>query len=309
VTIGRLFHVLHAAEELDPLDAFYDRLFAPWHGMMERRHSPRELRLGSLLVIADGVVEIAAPSDDPRAASAPIGRFVARFGRHLHSLAWYCDDVAEVSQRLLDAGVRVLLPDGRPLVDLPEEGDIYTHPRDTGTQLEFYQPPVSHGGPGGSGPFPDPRFSADWPDRWAASANPLGVTRLSHVTVVVGDLERAVVIWRDGVGGVVLAEASDDLAGTDSAFLGVGPASVVELATPTRSGTPAARDLATFGDTCHAVTFGVADLGAVADHLARVGVAELARDATTIATDPDDTFGAAMRFTTGWVPGDPRDRP
>lgn len=307
MSVGKLFHVLHAAEELDPLDAFYDRLFSPWHGMMERHHSPREQRWGSLLVIADAVVETAAPSADPGAASAPIGRFVAKFGPHLHSLAWYCDDVGEVAERLLSAGVRVLLAGGMPADGPPAEGDVYTHPKDTGTQLEFYQPPASVGGPQGSGPFPDPRFLDGWAERWASMANPLGVERLAYVTVVVGDLEGATALWRDGVGATLVHEGTSQLAGTRSAYVAVGPETVVELATPLAPGTLAAADLAAFGDTCHAMAFGVADLDQVADRLGDLGVGVLSRDDTTILADPAHTFGAPLRFTTWRVPGDPRD--
>ena len=306
MTVGRLFHVLHAARDLDPLDALYDRLFAPWHGMMEQRHSPRERRRGSLLVIADGVVETAAPSDDPGAESAPIGRFVSKFGPHWHSIAWYCDDVAEVADRLRSVGVRLFEPGGVPSTEGPAEGDVYTHPKDTATQLEFYQPPASVGGPQGSGPFPDPRFDGDWPGRWAAGANPLGVERVACVTVVVAELGRAVGVWRDGVGATVVHEGDLKLAGTRSTYLAVGPETVVELATPTGPGL-AASDLAAFGDTCHSMSFGVADLDAAAAHLAHLGIDVVARDDTTILADPVGTLGAPMRFTTWRVPGDPRD--
>jgi hypothetical protein len=41
--------------------------------------------------------------------------------------------------------------------------------------------------------------------------------------------------------------------------------------------------------------------------LEKKGIGTLARDDTTIVTDPADTFGAAFRFTVRAVPGDPRD--
>lgn len=305
MSIGKLFHVLHAGSDFDALNGLYERLFSPWHGMMEQRHSPRERRVGSLLVVADSVVEIAAPSDDEGAQAAAIGRFVTKFGPRWHSLAWYCHDVAAASDRLRSAGVRVLGPAGDRLGEGPAEGDVYTHPKDTGTQLELYQPPASVGGPQGSGPFPDPRFEPGWPRRWAERANPAGVERLAWVTVVVGDLGRAVGLWTEGVGGCVIHEGESELLGTKSAYVAVGPETVVELATPTGTG-PAAGDLATFGDTLHSVTFGVANLDATAAHLSEVGVAIIGRDDMTLMANPADTLGAAMRFTTWRVPGDPR---
>jgi hypothetical protein len=230
---------------------------------------------------------------------------VAKFGSRWHSIAWFCDDVAEAADRLRSAGVRVFGPGGEPSTEGPAEGDVYTHPKDTATQLELYQPPASHGGPQGSGPFPDPRFDADWPARWSSRANPAGIERLSWMTVVVGDLGRAVSLWTEGLGATVVFEGESALAGTKSAYLSVGTESVVELATPTGPG-PAASDLAAFGDTFHSVTYGVADLDAAADHLAKVGIGVAARDDWTLVAEPADTAGAAMQFSTWRVPGDPR---
>ena len=305
MTVGKLFHVSHVSEALDPLDDWYDRAFAPWHGMMDRHYAARQHRMGSLLVIGDAVVETAAPSDGPEAATAPIGRFQRKFGRHWHSLAWYCDDVGQVWDRLTSAGVRVF-PGGPAGDRRPVEGDVYTHPKDTGTQLEFYQPPAASGGPQGSGPFPDPRFAPGWAERWAATANPLGIDRLAYVTVVVADLDRAVAVYTDGVGGTVVHQGTWPVAGIRSTFVAVGAETVVELATPVRPDSLAGRDLAAFGDTCHSVAFHVADLEPVARHLGALGIRVVAGDRTTILADPADTFGAPFRFTTWVVPGDPR---
>ena len=137
MTVGKLFHVAHITEDLAPLDAWYDRVFAPVRGVMDGKYAERERRMGSLLVIGDAVIEAMSPSAEPEAAAMPIGRFHAQFGRHWHSVAWFCDDVARVGRCGLR--IRVIQPGG--LTDPPpEEGDIYTHPKDTFTQLEFYQP-------------------------------------------------------------------------------------------------------------------------------------------------------------------------
>jgi hypothetical protein len=127
------------------------------------------------------------------------------------------------------------------------------------------------------------------------------------VSIVVPDLERAKRVYCDGVGATDLGEASSALTGTRSAYVGVGPESVLELTQPIDADGLAGRDLARHGGMCHAVAFTVADLDQVIEHLARVDVRVLARDDSTILTDPDDTFGAPFRFTTWSLPGDPRD--
>jgi hypothetical protein len=253
------------------------------------------------------VIEVMAPSAEPEAALMPIGRFFAKFGRHWHSVAWYDDDVRTTWDRLLAQGIQVSHAGG--LTDPPpDEGDIYTHPKSTFTQLEFYQPQVALGGPQAPGPFGDPRFEPGWDALWQASLNPLGIQRMASVTIVVPDLERATTVYCNGIGATLLGTDASELHGTRSAYVALGPETVVELAQPTGADGLAGADLATYpGGTCHAITFTVANLEQVEAHLAQVGVSVLGRDETTIVADPKDAFGAPFRFTTGRVPGDPRD--
>jgi hypothetical protein len=306
VSVGKLFHVAHVVEDLAPLDAWYDRVFAPVRGVMDGDFSAREQRMGSLLVIGDAVIEAMSPSAEPEAATLPIGRFQRRFGRHWHSVAWFCEDVRSIWDQLVGADIRVSRSGGSR-DSAPEEGDIYSHPKDTFTQLEFYQPQAAFGGPQAPGPFKDPRFQPGWSDRWKTSPNPLGIDRLAYVSIVVPDLALAKKVYCEGVGATYLGDAISKLTGTQCAYVSVGPETVLELAHPKEPDGLAAHDLAAYGGACHAVAFAVTDLDRVTEHLGRVGVSVLARDDTTILTDPDDTFGAPFRFTTWGVPGDPRD--
>ena len=307
MTVGKLFHVAHITENLAPLDDWYDRVFAPVRGVMDGEYGEREPRMGSLLVIGDAVIEAMSPSAEPEAAAMPIGRFQARFGRHFHSVAWFCDDVRQEWDRLQGYGIRVLQPGG--LTDPPpEEGDIYTHPKDTVTQLEFFQPQAVYGDPKGPGPFKDPRFKPGWKERWQSSPNPLGIERLCYVTIVVPDLEQATTLYCEGVGASLIFEGTSELTRTRSTYLRLGPETVIELAHPTEADGLAGKELAAYpGGMCHAMAFTVEDLDQVAAHLADAGVAVLSRDETTIIADPDDSYGAPFRFTTWRVPGDPRD--
>jgi hypothetical protein len=307
VSVGKLFHVAHITEDLTPLDVWYDRVFAPVRGVMDGQYGERERRMGSLLVIGDAVIEAMTPSAEPEAAAMPIGRFQAKFGRHWHSVAWFCDDIRSVWDRLVEGGIRVLQPGGRTDAP-PEDGDIYTHPKDTFTQLEFFQPAAANGGPRGPGPFADPRFQPGWTERWQASPNPLGIERMAYVSIVVPDLEEATKLYCGAVGATLLWQGESALTGTRSSYVSLGPETVIELAHPTRADSLAGKELAAYpGGMCHAVAFTVADLDCAAAHLADVGVGTLARDDTTIVVDPADSFGAPFRFTTWRVPGDPRD--
>jgi len=94
---------------------------------------------------------------------------------------------------------------------------------------------------------------------------------------------------------------------TKNAYVAVGGHTIVELAQPLEAGSLAGLDLAKNGDIMHAVAFQVADLDRAEQHLTAKGVHILDRDATTLLADPGTTFGAPFRFTTGAIPGDPRD--
>jgi hypothetical protein len=228
VSVGRLFHVAHITEDIGPLDAWYDRVFSPVRGIMDGNYAEGLRRMASMFVIGDAVIEVMAPSAEPEAVTMPIGKFFAKFGRHWHSIAWYDDDVRSTWDHLVANGIPALQAGGR--TDPPDEGDIYTHPKATFTQLEFYQPQVATGGPQAPGPFADPRFEPGWEARWKASPNPLGITRMASVTIVVPDLERATTVYRQGVGATLLGTGASELTGTRSAYLSVGPETVVELA-------------------------------------------------------------------------------
>ena len=94
---------------------------------------------------------------------------------------------------------------------------------------------------------------------------------------------------------------------TKNAYLAVGGHTIVELAQPLEAGSLAGRDVAQNGDIMHAVAVQVADLDRAEQHLTGQGVRILDRDASTLLADPGTTFGAPFRFTTGAIPGDPRD--
>ncbi|HUO48316.1 MAG TPA: VOC family protein [Acidimicrobiales bacterium] len=296
-TIGKMFHVVHVTESLAPLDAFYDEVFSPVRGMMDGNFSPRDLRDGSLLGIGDSIMESMAPSDVPGADTFPVGRFQKRFGRHLHSLAWYCTGVGELWDAVAAAGIRVVSPTG----ERPETGDFYTHPKDTLTQLEFYERREDM-------PHPvDLRWEDGWDERWAASPNPLGIVRMAYQTVVTDDVDRGLRVFVEALGCEPIHSGSSPVTGTESVYVAVGPESVVEIAVPTDPASLAAQDFGRFGESCHAVGWEVRDLEVAAAHLKECGVGIVARDDETLVTDPADTFGAVFRFTTWRVPGDPRD--
>ncbi len=99
----------------------------------------------------------------------------------------------------------------------------------------------------------------------------LRLGRVHHVAVVVRDLERALVFYRDRLGlpvELILPIESDRVR---IAFLSVRE-SKVELVEPTDETTGVARFLASRGEGFHHVCFEVPDLAAALDRLAGEGV-------------------------------------
>jgi catechol 2,3-dioxygenase-like lactoylglutathione lyase family enzyme len=264
-----------------------------------------EKRDASLIAIGNCIIEPMAPSKNVEGWDVmPVGRFWKKFGSHWHSLAWYCRETGTIWDRLEPRGVRMVTDGGNPLHGRPtgersatSNGSLFTHPKDTGTQLEFYP----HVRP------TDPRFAPGWDGEWWAANHPLGLRRLAYATLVVRDMDRAVDMYVDGLGGQMLHEDTSALTGTRNIYVLIGADTIVELASPAGGDSLAGQDLAAYGDMLHAVAFRVNSLPEAEKHLADKGIGVIARDDHTIVTDPEKTFGAPFRFTTWDVPGDPRD--
>jgi len=305
--VGKLFHVIHMSDAVAPLDDWYDDVFFPRRGMMDGNHAPSLKRDASLLVIADIIIEPMAPSQLEGADTMPAGRFFGRFGRHWHSLAWYVDDVGSIWDGLHAHGIR-MVTDASANGGRPEGGALYTHPKDSLVQLEFYQRPASDLSGREGTMLPDPRLFPGWSSDWWATNHPLGLERMAYATVVTGNMDRAHRVFVDFLHGTLLAEDESKLTGTRNAYVAIGPETVVELSTPIDSDSLAAKDFQKNGDACHAVAFKVRDLDQAGAYLASKQIGVVARDEDTIIADPADTFGAPFRFTVASIHGDPRDR-
>jgi hypothetical protein len=312
-SVGDLYHVIHAGEELAPMDEWYDAMFSPRRGILDDDYFEPQKRQASMVAIADCLVEAMAPRKDIAGWDAtPMGKFNARFGSHWHSVAFYADDVGPLWDRLIDHGIRVVRGgkpgdgvDGRPGEFTP----IYTHPRDTITQLEFARLRPRAGVRDFAVPGEvDPRYLPGWSSDWWSTHHPLGIERMSYITVVTADEEKARRVFVDVLGGTHLVESRSTLTGTRDLYISLGTQTVLQLSIPEDATSLAGRELATHGESLHSLAFTVRDLQAVEQFLATKGMAIAARDDETILVDPASSFGAPYRFTTFRAPGDPRDR-
>ena len=299
--VGDLFHVVHIVDDLPTAENWYDRVFAPTY-MFRRHESSLDHRTASMTLIADYPAEPMMAHQGPAGQQGTIGRFHARFGQRLHSLAWYCDSVGEGYERFRSFGVRVTGDGGAQLSHPPTRGGIYTHPRDSFGMIELMEPRVAGrgGAPVGDslGECYDPRLLGTHDPSWWQTHHPLGIRRTSHITVLVDDLDRAVDLYCEVLDATTFHQSPG------AVFVAVGTGSVVEFRRPEPGAE--AEALARDGAMIWSTTFLVTDLGAAASHLGELGVETCGEDGV-LAIATDEAFGARYSFTATVTPGDPRE--
>lgn len=302
MSIGRLFHIIHMTGDLPALEAWYDDVFSVRRGFLDNNYMPGEKRDASLVLLGDTVIEPLAPAFRVEGWDAmPLGRFYNRFGNHWHSIAWYSDDAGAMWQRCVDNDIRVYVEGGVLTSERPgPKSAIMTHPKDTITQLEFFNPV-------GTMDARDPRINgSDFDPEWWIKNHPVKTPGLAYTTILTKDLERATHVYADILGGTLLEKSSNALTGTDDAYVQLGD-TVVQLSKPNTDGTIAALDMEKSGECHHAAAFKVLDLDDTKEYFDSKGIATIARDDHTLITDPATTHGVPFRWTTWDVPGGPRD--
>lgn len=301
--IGKNFHVIHMTDDERQLSLWYYDMFAVRQFMPES-YMEAEKRDASLVLLGDLCVEPLAPAFRVEGWDRmPLGRYYSQHGKRLHSLAWYVDEGMEDLYRALRAAdVECRGTAGVLLTGDYTEGPVFTHPRDTLTQLEFIAAPNT---PGGPSILPDPRFTAGWSPSWWADYHPVQIQKISHVTVSTYDLAKARDLYTGLLQGTLLHEDVNPVHGSRSAFVLVGADTVVELAEPVGEG-PLQADMARFHESLYSLTFKVRDLADARGYLESKGVKFASADATTLVSDPETTQGCVMGFTTWAIPGDPR---
>jgi catechol 2,3-dioxygenase-like lactoylglutathione lyase family enzyme len=284
--ISRVFHLTHVVDDLDATLRWYDEVLGA-----DLLSSPMRGPTGGnicLLVVGDLVVLPMSPA----AEDAGTLRFRQRFGQHLHSIAWFVEDPADLVDTLQGRGLALRDEFSRPLDGINHE--IWTPPRQAPCLLEFFRSP-SDAGPGIATGLPtDPRFEPGWKPK---ADHPLGITETACLTVVSDEPERAAEFFTEALHGKVIAEVGETAWSTRSTFVQVGDFTVVEVAQPLDQTSEAGADLAANGGILHAVTFRVGDLEAASDYLESkaMRVQRIGPHAATISSE--DTFGLLVRLT------------
>jgi catechol 2,3-dioxygenase-like lactoylglutathione lyase family enzyme len=286
--ISRVFHLTHVVDDLDATLEWYDDVF----GAQTMGSSMRGPTGGNicLLLLSDLVLLPMTPAADDRGAL----RFRERFGQHLHSLAWFVDDPADLVATLEARGLTLRDELGRPLEGI--EHEIWTPPRQAPCLLEFFRSPAEAGPGSGVGLPHDPRFEPGWTSA-TSMEHPLGIQRTECLSVVAGDAKAAVGFFTDALRGEIVAELAETPWATASTFVRVGEHTVIDVAQPLDTTSRAGADHAANGDILHAATFLVSDLAKAADHLATKGLRLESSGDHALSIDPADSHGVLFRFT------------
>jgi catechol 2,3-dioxygenase-like lactoylglutathione lyase family enzyme len=291
--IGKNFHLTHVVKDLEAADRWYDEIFAVnrfYHG-----YEKLAAREASLVLIGDLVMEPVMLAKEPDAEQTPIGKFLARFGEHFHSIAWYVDDLGAMATYLSRQNLRLYNVTGKVVKPPLRTDAIWTHPKETHALLEFAV----------TGNYiPDPRLQPGWTTSpWRE--HPLGIDRTSHITVLFGDLKAAKTLYIDVLGGKLLHE-SETPGRKRSAFIAVGEDTVIEAAQPLTASSPEGRDLAANGEGVHAVTFKTLNLKRASEFLKSKRQRIESESADTLVLNAADSFGMVVSFTDRAIPNDPR---
>jgi catechol 2,3-dioxygenase-like lactoylglutathione lyase family enzyme len=226
-----------------------------------------------------------------------VKRFHDRFGQHLHSIAWYVDDVPQISTHLDQHKLRLFDVTGNRVTPPNEKFAVWTHPKESHGQLEFAVI--------GSNTI-DPRLQPAWSSEFWRERHPLGIERASHITAVVGDVSVAKKFYCEVLGAKLIDERSTPNR-KQSAFVAVGEDTIVELAQPTSADSPEARDLERNGEGFFALTFKTRNLAKAADFLKSKQLAANPEGVDSISLGPEKAFGMTIGFTERSLPNDPRD--
>jgi catechol 2,3-dioxygenase-like lactoylglutathione lyase family enzyme len=220
---------------------------------------------------------------------------------HLGTLAWFVDGIEDLWVELRRRNIRGfdqrnVIPEGDAIpLDVSGTPIIFTVAKDTGLSYEF----CVHM------PRRDPR--GDPPVPAVSASDPLGIECCSHHTVLTNQLDRALALVVEVLGGRIIHESRNDVLQTQSTYVALADGTV-EFAQPLEAGSPAMEDWEKRSpqDSYYAMTWKVQDLDRVADRLKGAGVGLRTQTSTTIVTNATDSLGIPWGFTTALVPGDPR---
>jgi catechol 2,3-dioxygenase-like lactoylglutathione lyase family enzyme len=255
--VQKLFHLTQVVEDLDEADRWYNRLFSPCR--FYRGYMKEAFRTASMLAIGDAaVIEPVQVADEPGGAESPLGRFKARFGPRLHSVAWYVDDLENAVESLRSHGVRLVDVAGR-LIETRQQAAqvkyVWTHPKDSYGSLEFARLNRDF--------TTDPRMQPHWSSSFWRDHHPLGICGPLRITITTRDVAAAARFYAAVLHAKEVAAPHPQFNGRS---FRVGSDTIIDLLDA------AHEDVGAFGDGIFGMSFEVKDIERAAQFLTQVGL-------------------------------------
>jgi 4-hydroxyphenylpyruvate dioxygenase-like putative hemolysin len=236
-----------------------------------------ELDKSQMGIVWGGNIPILAlSSTDPEGT---VGRYLARNGPSVQSLAWEIDDMWDTDQRLRQAGITI--------TGVHIEGrHFFMHPKDTsGLLLEFTDDIL---------PL-DPRRHDEGP---APIAGKIPVESVAWVTAVVEDLDPVIAQFDSIFGEEIRVDLADESASEQSAEVQLGDLSM-RLVQPMSDRSRYAGIARNGMGRLHSLALRVSDFADIDAHLAATGLGIEFRTDTSVWTKPTDTQGIRFEFVAG----------
>jgi catechol 2,3-dioxygenase-like lactoylglutathione lyase family enzyme len=291
-----MYHPSHHVPDLDEAEEFFARVFGRTSARLSTLSAPaspgKELPdYSTFTLIADVLFDCIDPR---RYVLAGEQRYASVEQPTLRGMGWYVEGLGSLFRALRSHGFTVV-----DQLDRVADGDepptaagspmplCFTTPKAAGLRHELL-PPI---------PFPlDPRVQEGWQLAPPSDADPLGIVRCAHHTVLTADLARALRLSVDVFGGTVIARGRDEVLGADTTSVRLAD-SVLRYAVPDAGSELRAELEATGEDSYHSLTWQVVDLDRVERHLRAEGVGVAARTDTLLVTEPDSSLGIPWGFT------------
>jgi catechol 2,3-dioxygenase-like lactoylglutathione lyase family enzyme len=304
--VKMVFHPTIAVGDLEEARTWFRRLFLREDVRWEDRYDLSLLNndypqnYSFFMNVADVVLDALSPAMHAQGALKGQDRFKG-ITEGMIGIGWYTDDMMGLIQQLRKKGIHCHDQQSRELFgDVPPASAMapdvllaFTDPAMTGFRYEFFQlgerhrPYYSQKG--------DPRLREDWTLPALSTEDPLSIVRGSHHTFVTHDLDRALRVHCDALGGRVVGEGTNGELNSDSTFIDVAD-SIFEFAVP-RPGSRAYNLASPDMDSYVGLTFITADLRKVEDHLRGLALG-FSSSENSLTIQPADGFGVAWRFST-----------
>ncbi|MGO1543630.1 MAG: VOC family protein [Gulosibacter sp.] len=302
--VQRMFHPTIHVRSLDEAAAFFSSVFGqPSRNLAEV--FPARADHASDYSIFTNIADVLFDSLEPRRyVTNGEQRYPDIEYAHLKTTGWFVDGAANLYRTLGEYGIRVTNSREQILTapEPPSGGSpFHTLPDDAGIRYHVFE----------SFEFPlDTRGLDGFAPQIGVANDPLGIEFASHHTMLTGDVERALRLTVEVLGGEVIYEGRDAARGVSGPYVQLADA-IFHFAQP-EPGTQAARDFeenSDANDVYHAITWKVAGLDQVEQHLNATGVRFAAREQSTLITDAATSLGIPWGFTTDTIPGDRRASP